>query len=239
MGFSGFRQSPDCMPFACLIAAVPLPYYGAISTKSAVTSQAVLGGSCMAIEKAIEKVGVVGCGLMGSGIAQVAAQAGCQVTVREVSQQLLDKGLSRHRQKSRPPGREGNSHRRRPRSNSRPPARHHKRRRPERQRRDHRSHHRAVARKARTLGRSRQNLPEANNFREQHVVTLHHRNGHLHPAPRSLRRHALLQSRAGDEAGRSDSHHRHGSKSIRRNGRLRPAPRQNGRCAHPTAPASS
>ncbi len=48
----------------------------------------------MAIEKAIEKVGVVGCGLMGSGIAQVAAQAGCQVTVREVSQQLLDKGLA-------------------------------------------------------------------------------------------------------------------------------------------------
>jgi len=42
---------------------------------------------------AIEKVGVVGCGLMGSGIAQVAAQAGCQVTVREVSQQLVDKGL--------------------------------------------------------------------------------------------------------------------------------------------------
>jgi len=42
---------------------------------------------------AIEKVGVVGCGLMGAGIAQVAAQSGFQVTVREVSQQLLDKGL--------------------------------------------------------------------------------------------------------------------------------------------------
>jgi 3-hydroxybutyryl-CoA dehydrogenase len=42
---------------------------------------------------AIEKVGVVGCGLMGSGIAQVAAQAGCQVIVREVSQLLVDKGL--------------------------------------------------------------------------------------------------------------------------------------------------
>src|SRR5271154_9662 len=42
---------------------------------------------------AIEKVAVVGCGLMGAGIAQVAAQSGCQVTVREVSQQLLDKGL--------------------------------------------------------------------------------------------------------------------------------------------------
>jgi 3-hydroxybutyryl-CoA dehydrogenase len=42
---------------------------------------------------AIEKVGVVGCGLMGSGIAQVAAQAGCDVIVREVSQELVDKGL--------------------------------------------------------------------------------------------------------------------------------------------------
>jgi 3-hydroxybutyryl-CoA dehydrogenase len=42
---------------------------------------------------AIEKVGVVGCGLMGSGIAQVAAQAGCDVVVREVSQELVEKGL--------------------------------------------------------------------------------------------------------------------------------------------------
>ena len=42
---------------------------------------------------AIQKVGVVGCGLMGSGIAQVAANAGFHVTVREVSQQVVDKGL--------------------------------------------------------------------------------------------------------------------------------------------------
>jgi 3-hydroxybutyryl-CoA dehydrogenase len=42
---------------------------------------------------AIEKVGVVGCGLMGSGIAQVAAQAGFSVKAREVSQALVDKGL--------------------------------------------------------------------------------------------------------------------------------------------------
>jgi 3-hydroxybutyryl-CoA dehydrogenase len=43
---------------------------------------------------AIEKVGVVGCGLMGSGIAQVCAQAGCSVVVREVSRDLVAKGLS-------------------------------------------------------------------------------------------------------------------------------------------------
>ena len=42
---------------------------------------------------AIHKVGVVGCGLMGSGIAQVSAQAGFPTVVREVSSELVDKGL--------------------------------------------------------------------------------------------------------------------------------------------------
>jgi 3-hydroxybutyryl-CoA dehydrogenase len=42
----------------------------------------------------IKKVGVLGCGLMGSGIAQVAATAGFDVTVLEVEQKFLDKGFS-------------------------------------------------------------------------------------------------------------------------------------------------
>ena len=42
----------------------------------------------------IHKVGVLGCGLMGSGIAQVAAQAGYQVVVLEAEQKALEKGLS-------------------------------------------------------------------------------------------------------------------------------------------------
>ena len=42
---------------------------------------------------AIRKVGVAGCGLMGSGIAQVVAQAGFTTVVREVSSELLDEGL--------------------------------------------------------------------------------------------------------------------------------------------------
>ena len=42
----------------------------------------------------INKVGVLGCGLMGSGIAQVAAQAGYGVTVLEAEQKALDKGFS-------------------------------------------------------------------------------------------------------------------------------------------------
>jgi len=42
----------------------------------------------------IRKVGVLGCGLMGSGIAQVTATAGFDVTVLEVEQKFLDKGFA-------------------------------------------------------------------------------------------------------------------------------------------------
>jgi 3-hydroxybutyryl-CoA dehydrogenase len=42
----------------------------------------------------IKKVGVLGCGLMGSGIAQVSATAGFEVTVLEVEQKYLEKGLA-------------------------------------------------------------------------------------------------------------------------------------------------
>jgi 3-hydroxybutyryl-CoA dehydrogenase len=42
----------------------------------------------------IQKVGVLGCGLMGSGIAQVAAMSGFDVTVLEVEQRFLDKGFA-------------------------------------------------------------------------------------------------------------------------------------------------
>jgi 3-hydroxybutyryl-CoA dehydrogenase len=42
---------------------------------------------------AIKTVGVIGCGLMGSGIVQVSAQAGSPTVVVEADQALLDKGL--------------------------------------------------------------------------------------------------------------------------------------------------
>ena len=43
----------------------------------------------------IEKVGVVGCGLMGHGIAQICAQAGWDVVIREVDQETLERGLGK------------------------------------------------------------------------------------------------------------------------------------------------
>jgi 3-hydroxybutyryl-CoA dehydrogenase len=42
----------------------------------------------------INKVGVLGCGLMGSGIAQTAATAGFETIVREVSDDLIAKGFA-------------------------------------------------------------------------------------------------------------------------------------------------
>jgi len=43
----------------------------------------------------MEKVGVVGCGLMGSGIAEVTARSGLNVTVLESSQAAVDAGVAR------------------------------------------------------------------------------------------------------------------------------------------------
>ncbi len=39
----------------------------------------------------IKRVGVLGCGLMGSGIAQVAAAAGYETLVRDVSKDIWDR----------------------------------------------------------------------------------------------------------------------------------------------------
>jgi 3-hydroxybutyryl-CoA dehydrogenase len=43
----------------------------------------------------IKKIGVLGCGLMGAGIVEVSARAGFSTVVRELSENLLDKGLER------------------------------------------------------------------------------------------------------------------------------------------------
>jgi len=43
----------------------------------------------------IKKVGVVGCGLMGSGIVEVCAKAGYEVVVSEINEEFLQKGLDR------------------------------------------------------------------------------------------------------------------------------------------------
>ena len=71
---------------------------------------------------AISKVGVVGGGLMGHGIAQICAQAGWDVVLREVDEETLDKGVGKIEKQLAPRGREGQDgagrRRRRPRRGS-------------------------------------------------------------------------------------------------------------------------
>ena len=62
----------------------------------------------------IEKVGVLGAGLMGHGIAQVAAQAGYEVVLREVDEATLRRGSARSRSSSRAPSRRGSPVKRMP-----------------------------------------------------------------------------------------------------------------------------
>lgn len=63
--------------------------------EGAVSSRHVLAGSDVRSGVAIERVGVVGCGLMGSGIAEVSARAGCDVVVVESDEDAAARGRDR------------------------------------------------------------------------------------------------------------------------------------------------
>ena len=107
----------------------------------------------------IKKVGVLGCGLMGSGIAQVAASAGFDVVVLEQEQKFLDKGFAgiekslarlveRGVEKGGITAEQKNS-------SAVAPQRHHQHRRSRRLRHCHRGHHRKRRREAQNLHAAR------------------------------------------------------------------------------------
>ena len=134
----------------------------------------------------IEKVAVVGCGLMGSGIAQVAATAGCQVTVREVSQQLLDKGLQsieKNLQRLVDKGTLSAADRDQVRGRLRGTT----------NLEDLKDSDLVIEAIIEQLPAKRelwtaldQDLPAAHDFRQQHFVAFHHRNGHVHASGRTV-----------------------------------------------------
>ena len=59
----------------------------------------------------IRKVGIIGTGQMGSGIAHVVALSGYDVLLNDLSKEKVDKGAGGHRQKPHPPDRLGQDHR--------------------------------------------------------------------------------------------------------------------------------
>ena len=153
----------------------------------------------------IKTVGVLGCGLMGAGIAQVCAAAGYKTIVREVEEALLNKGLGTRPEVPRPTAST--------RARSPPEAK-------------EKTLATCPARpdfedlsdcdlvieaiienideKAKTYARARRGRRRSHHLLLEHLVALHHRAGRENEAPRPVRRPALLQSGAADEARRSD-----------------------------------
>ncbi len=163
-----------------------------------------IGGNAQVTD--ITKVGVVGAGLMGHGIAQVSAEAGYDVVLLDADQGALDRGLAavgalldRAVAKERTTG---GGRRRRP----RPHPGHHERRRPRRLRPGDRGDHRAARAQARALACARRDRAAVRRLRVEHLVALDHRAGRRHAAARPRHRPALLQPRPGDGArrGRAD-----------------------------------
>src|SRR5205823_1911979 len=73
----------------------PAPAFGCATLTASLPASA---HACCAGEEAgvpIQRVGVVGCGLMGSGIAETCARSGYDTLVREVNDELLRGGLER------------------------------------------------------------------------------------------------------------------------------------------------
>ena len=187
----------------------------------------------------IKNVGVLGCGLMGAGIAQVAAASGFKTIVREVNQGALDKGMARIKQLPRRWRVEREGHDRAARHDARQPHRDDAVPGDEGLRHHHRSDRRERRGEGRGLHVPRGRRQPEHDLRVEHLVALHHRARGKDEAARSLRRAALLQSSPADEArrGRPGAHDerrdlsRRSSSSRRRSARIR-SPR-------PTSPASS
>ena len=45
----------------------------------------------------IKKIGVIGAGAMGNGIAPMAAQIGCEVVLRDIKEEYVERGMKKHR----------------------------------------------------------------------------------------------------------------------------------------------
>ena len=148
----------------------------------------------------IGKVGVVGCGLMGHGIAQICAQAGWEVVVREVDQERLDAGIGKIEKQLCARGREGKDRAGRCRCRARPHPGDARLRGPGRLRSGDRGDHRGPRGQARDVAGGRRDRQGRRGLRHQHLLAGGFRPGGGDQPARALPRAALLQPRPGDAA---------------------------------------
>ena len=163
----------------------------------------------------IERVGVIGAGTMGNGIAHVFARSGYRVTLCDVEQRFLDRGLEtigknldRELAKGKitggrqSGGAEADCARARPRATC------------DLRFRD-RSGHGEIRNQGGNLSRPRPDLPSGSDSGFEYVFHFDHQAWRRDPASGKNYRNAFLQSGAGDETGGSDSRAGHFAGNIR------------------------
>ena len=184
---------------------------------------------------AIQKVGVVGCGLMGSGIAQVCAAAGFETVVREVAPEVVEKGikgieknLARLVEKGTITEAQKGEIRGRLKGTTAIE--------------DLKDCDLIIEAIIEQLPAKRELFaaldalcPAVHDFCEQHVVADDHGNLHGDEAAATICRAALFQSRAGDEAGGSGADDCDRSGGVRRDGGVWRESWERRRCARTTA----
>ena len=139
---------------------------------------------------------------MGHGIAQVAAQSGYEVVLREVDERRSRRASARSRSSSRAPSRRASRARRTPTpcagashgTTALP--------RPGRLRSRDRGDHREPRAEARDVEGGRRDRQAGGDLRDEHLLAGGDRPGRRDRPPGAVRRAALLQPGAGDEAGR-------------------------------------
>ena len=183
----------------------------------------------------IERVGVAGCGLMGSGIVEVSAKAGCDVVVREIDEGATGGRQSQGVEIAGPGCGEGKAGRGRARRGAGEDHLHHLPGRVCRPGHGDRGDHRIAEREERTVRLPRPRVPRRDDLRFQHELAHRDRHGCGHVTPGPLRRPPLLQPRAGHEAGRGRENDRHQSGHLRRRARLR----RSGSARYPSRPGTT
>ena len=188
----------------------------------------------------IREVAVIGLGLMGSGIAELVARSGRRVVAIEINQDFLDQGMARlhasldkavTRGKLTDTAREEILARIWPTDNIAAGV---AERRP-----GDRGHTRTDGPQADPVRPAGRGLPGRRDPGHQHLLAVGHRDRGRHPVSRPGRGAALLQSRAGHEAGRGHLHGAHLAGHHRDAGPAGPGPGQDSRSRSATGPGSS
>ena len=188
----------------------------------------------------IRKVGIIGAGQMGSGIAHVCALSGFDVLLNDVAAERISAGLSHHQRQPGAPGQPPAHHRRAAAGR----AQAHRRRpdlgRPLRLRPRDRGGDREGGRQAQDLRRALPDAQARRHRRHQHLLDLDHAACRRDRPAGALHRHPLHESGAADGAGRADPRHRHRRRDLRdRPSSSSPSSARPSRCRRTFPPSSS